>query len=92
MRWHGPAATAGWSLPELYGLDADAPRARVSRMGGAFLACLRGHCVVGVDATAIHMVTRTSSRMRIYRGEPDAAAVLAWTLGSPDRGLQQRNR
>jgi hypothetical protein len=31
------ASTAGWSLLQLYGLDRNAPRARLSCMGGAFL-------------------------------------------------------
>src|SRR5215470_16532606 len=38
-RWHGPATTAGWTLTGLYCLSADAPRARLQYMGGAFLAC-----------------------------------------------------
>jgi hypothetical protein len=78
MRWHSPATAAGWSAIELYGLDANAPRARLSRMGGAWLSCLKAHQVIGVDATAIMMVTRTSARLRAYR--PEGGGVLAWDL------------
>jgi len=80
VRWFRPAAAAGWSVVDLFGLCPVAPRARLSRMGAAFLACLRGHHVVEVDHRAITMVTRTSSRLRVFRGEPDAGVVLAWEL------------
>jgi predicted transglutaminase-like cysteine proteinase len=35
-----------------------------------------------VDAAAVHLVTRTSARLRIVRGEPDQSVVLAWSLCS----------
>jgi hypothetical protein len=55
-------------------------------MGGAIVACLRGHCVVEVDRTAIHVVTRTSARQRIFRREPDEGMTLAWELsGRPEQ-------
>jgi hypothetical protein len=63
---------------QLYGLDPVAPRARVGRMGAAFLVALRGHQVIDVSAEAITVVTRTSARLRIFRGKPDPGAVLAW--------------
>jgi hypothetical protein len=63
---------------QLYGLDPVAPRARVGRMGAAFLACMPGRQVIAVDDKAITMMTRTSSRLRVYRSEPDEGAVLAW--------------
>jgi hypothetical protein len=47
-------------------------------MGGAWLACLRGHCVVQVDPEAIRVVTRTSARLSVYR--PEDGSVLAWEL------------
>jgi hypothetical protein len=78
--WGGRARLAGWSVIDLYGLDPVAPRARVGRMGAAFLVALRGHQVVEVDYRAITMVVRTSARLRVYRGEVDAGAVLAWDL------------
>jgi hypothetical protein len=81
-RWGSAARSATWSLLALYGLCPHAPRARLSRMGGAWVACLRGHRVVDVDATAISLVTRTAARLRIFRGEPDQGAVLAWALVS----------
>jgi hypothetical protein len=59
-QWGGVARPAGWSLVALYGLDPVAPRARVQRMGAAFLASLRAHRVIAVDANAITVVTRTS--------------------------------
>jgi hypothetical protein len=54
--------------------------ARVGRMGAAFLASLRAHRVIAVDDKAVTMVTRTSARLRIYRGDGDRGAVLAWDL------------
>jgi hypothetical protein len=77
-RWGDPARSAGWSLVQLYGLDPDAPRARLSRTGGAFLASLRAHQVIGVDTQRIRVVTRTSARMSVYR--PEDGGVLAWEL------------
>jgi hypothetical protein len=79
-RWGAAADAAGWSLVELYGLDPVAPRARLSRMGGAWLASLRNHQVIQVDREAIRLVTRTSARMSIYR--PEDGGVLAWTIGA----------
>jgi hypothetical protein len=79
-RFGGRARIAGWAQVQLYGLDPVAPRARVGRMGAAFLVALRGHQVVEVGAEAITVVTRTSSRLRVYRGEVDDAAMLAWDL------------
>jgi hypothetical protein len=74
--WGGRARLAGGSM--LYGLDAIAPRARVGRMGAAFLMCR--HQVIDVDGKAITAVTRTAARLRVYRGEPDHSAVPAWDI------------
>jgi hypothetical protein len=58
-----------WRAPQdgrccsFYGLHPDAPRARRSCMGGAFLASLRAHQVIGVDTHRIRVVTRTSARL-----------------------------
>jgi hypothetical protein len=41
-RWGRAAEAASWSLVELFGVDPVAPRARIGRMGGAWLACLPG--------------------------------------------------
>jgi hypothetical protein len=71
---------AGWSQLQLYGLDPDAPYARVGRMGAAWLAARADRRVVAIDSVAVHLVTRTASRLRILRGEPDQGAVLAWEL------------
>jgi hypothetical protein len=79
-RWYCPATAAGWLDVQLFGLDPIAPRARVGRMGAAFLVGLRGHQVISVDHRAIEMVARTSARLRVYRDEPDSGAALAWTL------------
>jgi hypothetical protein len=51
-------------------------------MGAAFLASLRAHRVIGVDDN-VTMVTRTSARLRVYRGEIDRGAALAWDLCRP---------
>jgi hypothetical protein len=61
-------------------------------MGGAFLACLRAHRVIGVDANAITMVTRTSARLRVYRGAIDDGAVLAWSLCQPQTASASPDR
>jgi hypothetical protein len=74
-RWTAPARAAGWSDVQLFGLDPNAPRARLSRMGGAFLACLPGRQVLGVDARRIALVTRTSARLSVYC--PEAGGTLA---------------
>jgi hypothetical protein len=77
-RWGATADAAGWTPVELWGLDSAAPRARLSRMGGAFLACLRTHQVICIDPEAIRLVTRTSARLAVYR--PEAGGVLAWEI------------
>jgi hypothetical protein len=79
-RWTTPARAAGWSDVQLFGLDPVAPRARLSRMGGAFLACLPGRQVLGVDTQRIALVTRTSAPLSVYC--PEAGGVLAWELCS----------
>ena len=79
-RWGAASRAAGWSLEQLYGVDPDAPRARVGRLGAAFLVALRAHQVVEIDHVGMLLVTRTSARLRILRGKPDSDAVLAWTL------------
>ena len=78
MRWHSPSAAIGWTAEQLYGLDSDAPYTRVGRMGAAFLACLREHRVIAVDAVAVRVVASTAARLSIYR--PEGGAVLAWKL------------
>jgi hypothetical protein len=79
-RWGAIARSASWTLPLLYGLDPHTPRARVGRMGAAWLASLRAHRVIAVDDKAVTMVTRTSSRLRIFRGDGDQGAVVAWEI------------
>ena len=85
-RWHAPATAAGWLQVQLYGLDPVAPRARVARMGAAFLACAPGRQVLSVDGEAIRIVTRTAARLSVYR--PAEGAVLAWELVKAPAGAQ----
>jgi hypothetical protein len=87
--WGARARLAGWSPLQLYGLEPVAPRARVGRMGAAFLVALRGHQVVEVGAEAITVVTRTAARLRLYRGEADPGAVLAWELSRNERPVER---
>jgi hypothetical protein len=68
--WGGRARLAGWTLLQLYGLDPIAPRARVGRMGAAFLVALRGHQVVDVDR----------------KGNPDGGAHRRAAAGLSRRG------
>jgi hypothetical protein len=77
-RWTASCRAAGWGDVELFGLAPDAPRARRSCMGGAFLASLRAHQVIGVDPQRIRVVTRTAARLSVYR--PEDGGVLAWEL------------
>jgi hypothetical protein len=89
IRWGGHSKAGGAPSPgppggRLLGFGAwtlRRPRVRLSRMGAAFLVSLRGHRVIDVDANAVTMVTRTSARLRAYRAEIDADAVLAWSIG-----------
>jgi hypothetical protein len=46
---------------------------------------MRGHQVVDVDHRAITMAARTSSRLKVYRGDGDEGSVLVW------RALSTRN-
>jgi hypothetical protein len=72
------ARAAGWSLTDLYGLDANTPYVRLSRWGGGFLAALPNRTVLSVDAKAIRILTTSGARQSIYRPEP--GGVLAWEL------------
>jgi hypothetical protein len=47
-------------------------------MGAAWLALMRAHRVVSIDAVAIRVVAKTAARLSIYR--PEAGAVLAWEM------------
>jgi hypothetical protein len=42
-RWYYPAAAAGWTNVQLFGLDPVAPRVRLDRMGASFIVALRAH-------------------------------------------------
>jgi hypothetical protein len=77
-RWSSPCRAAGWSDVQLFGLDPDAPRNRLSLMGGAFLASSPGRQVLGVDARRIALITRTGAKLSVYR--PAGGGVLAWEL------------
>jgi hypothetical protein len=37
--------------------------------------------VAAIDATAVHLVTRSGSRLSIYRPEGDRGAALPWLTG-----------
>lgn len=69
-RWHHAAIGQGWTVDELYGLDAVAPRARLDRMGAFWLVASRQDQVTGLDRRAIALKTRSGASLRIYRGAP----------------------
>jgi hypothetical protein len=47
-------------------------------MGAAWLVALRGDRVTAIDAKAVRLVSRTGSRLSIYRPEDERGAVLPW--------------
>jgi hypothetical protein len=77
-QWDERARAVGWDDLALYSLHPRAPYANLAAMGAAFKVALGGWQVIGVGADAIEVVSRTGSRLRIYRRAPDADAVLAW--------------
>ena len=77
-QWAAAATAAGWSIIELYGLDAAAPYARLDHWGGAFLASLPDRKVVSVDAQAIQLITERGVKLSAYK--PAAGGVLAWQI------------
>jgi hypothetical protein len=80
-RWGAIAATA-WSTVQLYGLDpVSRPTPGSGAWGAPFSHACGAHRVISVDANAITMATRTSARLRVYRGEIDPGAMLAWSIG-----------
>jgi hypothetical protein len=87
-RWTAPARAAGWSDVHLFGLDPVAPRAKLQHTGGAFLACRPDSQTIAVDNTAITLVVRTSSRMRVYK--PADGGVLAWELVRASTAAQNK--
>lgn len=79
-RWHAQATACGWSELQLYGLHQRAPYANLAGMGAAWLVAKSAHLAVAVDRDAFTLVTKSSSRLRLYRREVDIDTVLAWKL------------
>jgi hypothetical protein len=84
--WGESARRTGWDDLSLYGLHPRAPYEDVAAMGAAFLVALSGWQVIAVGPGAIELVSRTGSRLKIYRRAPDPAAGLAWTPAGEPRG------
>jgi hypothetical protein len=66
-QWHRPATAAGWTEPQLYGLDDRAPYARLDTMGAAWIIARRRHLVLTVDRTAITVKSRSCAILRFLR-------------------------
>jgi hypothetical protein len=87
--WFGHAVECGWSMPELFGADAHAPKVRVEHLG--LVPYLTWSPVRGVKLEAISAdgyVTRTASGSRLCgRRVPYHAArqVLWWQVPSLTR-------
>jgi hypothetical protein len=72
-RWHRVAVGQGWTMDDLYGLDATAPRARLDRMGAFWLIASRRDQVICLDREAISLKTRSGAVLRLYRRLPGGA-------------------
>jgi hypothetical protein len=78
-RWDHRARLAGWCDVTLYGVHRSAPGANYSALGAAWLAARSAHTVMAIEeAGTILLATRGGARLRIYRTQPDPAAVLPW--------------
>lgn len=66
-RWHRAAIRQGWTTDELYGLHGQAPYARLDAMGAAWIVAWRRDQVIGLDAKAITLKTRSPATLKIYR-------------------------
>jgi hypothetical protein len=82
-RWHAPARTASWSDLDLWGANSRAPGARLSSLGAGWLVAKGGYHVLEVAPRDILVATKSASRLRISRPQPDADAALAWLLCRP---------
>jgi hypothetical protein len=78
------ARACGWSDLSLYGVHRHAPYANLAAMGAAFVVARSGHRVAAVTAGDMLLISPTGAMLRIFRGEPDPSAALAWTLRRPD--------
>jgi hypothetical protein len=67
----------------LWGLHRRALYTNVAGMGAVLVAARSNHTVLEVGRDSVLLVTRASSRLRIFRRVPDPDAVLAWTLCRP---------
>jgi hypothetical protein len=89
-RFDAEARACAWDSISLYGLSKTAPYANLASMGAGWLAAKSGHRVAAVTARDTLLITSTGAKLRIFRGEPDRNAALAWTLCRPaelQRGL-----
>jgi hypothetical protein len=79
-RWDGACRSSGWSTLQLYGVDPNAPSARVSRLGVAWLVAKAASQVLEVTPNVIRVATRSAARLSIYKGPPDPDTALPWEL------------
>ena len=79
-RWDGEARACGWPALSLYGLHRRAPWANLAAMGAAFVLARVGSRASAINGCAIETGSATGMPLRVYRTEPEPAAVLAWEL------------
>lgn len=78
--WANEAAACGWSVSDVFGVDAAAPAARFDRMG--LVPPISGGAVVAIDVNCATIRTATGGILR-YRRTALRNAVPVWQLSRP---------
>ena len=85
--WASAADSLGWRALELFGCDAIAPLARLSRAGLLWL--IDGRLLHSLTANVAVLVGHGGSRLRFYRGNIERGGVPVWDLFTGSSGLTE---
>ena len=76
--WAAKAGALGWTVHDVFGIDAKAPERRHDLAG--LVPLMEGRPVVAVTADAATLRTRTGKAVRVFRRRGPTGALL-WQLG-----------
>ena len=74
--WADRALTLGWTMNELFGVDALAPWARLDRLGAAYLA----KNIVAVTDRTMTLNASQGSRLTLRRNQKRAGQAYPWQV------------
>ena len=79
QKWAGQAHRLGWEAPDLFGVHAEAPHARLDGMGLVPLLCGRSVVAITKDSAAITAISGGTLTFRRHRGWPPGRCLI-WEL------------